>query len=115
MPQRAIRYAGLSAGRHASNNCSRQSESNASPDTAPSEAGRYSGRGSVQEVTTRFSRSATILPYRQYRGLPTHTATGLVRTGTQWTKRHRQIIENPLNKRNFRTHQDELEREQANS
>jgi hypothetical protein len=31
------------------------------------------------------------------------TATGLIRTGTQWTKRYRQIIENRLNKRNSRT------------
>ena len=45
----------------------------------------------------------------------TRTATWLVRTGTQWTKRLRQIIENPLNMPNFRTHKDELERLQANS
>ena len=32
------------------------------------------------------------------------TATGLILTGTQWTKRHRQIIENRIDKRNFRTH-----------
>jgi hypothetical protein len=45
----------------------------------------------------------------------TRTATGLVRAGTQWTKRLRQIIENRLNERNFRTHQYELGRAQANS
>jgi hypothetical protein len=43
------------------------------------------------------------------------TATGLLRAGTQWTKRDRQIVENPINKRNFRTHQYGLERAQANS
>ena len=43
------------------------------------------------------------------------TATGLVRTGTQWTKRSLQIIENRLNKRNSRTQWDGLERVQANS
>ena len=32
------------------------------------------------------------------------TATGLIHTGTQWTKRHRQIIENRIDKRNFRMH-----------
>jgi hypothetical protein len=35
----------------------------------------------------------------------TRTATGLILASTQWTKRHPQIIENPLNKRNSRTHQ----------
>ncbi len=34
----------------------------------------------------------------------TRTATGLIRTGTQWTKGSLQIIENRANKRNFRTH-----------
>ncbi len=43
------------------------------------------------------------------------TATGLVRTSTQWTKRRRQIIEKRINKPNFRTHKDGLERVQANS
>jgi hypothetical protein len=43
------------------------------------------------------------------------TATGLIRTGTHWTKQHAQIIENRLNKRDSRTHWDELERVQANS
>ena len=43
------------------------------------------------------------------------TATGLVRAGTQWTKQLRKIIENRLNKRDFRTQQDALERVQANS
>jgi hypothetical protein len=39
----------------------------------------------------------------------------LIRTGTQWTKRLRQIIEIRINKRDFRTHQYGLERVQANS
>jgi hypothetical protein len=43
------------------------------------------------------------------------TATGLIRTATQWTKRHPWIVENCLNKRYFRTHQDRLGRSQANS
>ena len=43
------------------------------------------------------------------------TATGLVHASTQWTKRDYQIVENRLNKRNFRTHQDGLERTQTNS
>jgi hypothetical protein len=43
------------------------------------------------------------------------TATGLVRTGTQWTKRLGQIIENRVNRRDNRTQQDGLERAQANS
>jgi hypothetical protein len=34
----------------------------------------------------------------------TRAATGLIRTGTQWTKRFLQIIENRLSKRNFRTY-----------
>jgi len=43
------------------------------------------------------------------------TATGLIRTGTQWTKRLHRIIENRINRRNFRTPQYGLERTQANS
>jgi len=43
------------------------------------------------------------------------TATGLIRTGTQWTNLPRQITQNRLNKRNSRTHQYGLERVQANS
>ena len=36
-------------------------------------------------------------------------ATGLIRTGTQWTKRLGQIIDNRVNMRNFRTPKDGLE------
>ncbi len=52
---------------------------------------------------------------RLYACTATRTATGLVRTGTQWTKGSLWIIENRLNKANYRTHQDGLERAQANS
>ena len=45
----------------------------------------------------------------------TRTATGLVRTGTEWTKTAPRIIESRLNKRGFRTQKDGLERVQANS
>jgi hypothetical protein len=43
------------------------------------------------------------------------TATGLMRTGTQWTQDWLPHTENPLTKRNSRTHQDGLERRVANS
>ena len=43
------------------------------------------------------------------------TVTGLIRTGTQWTKGSRQITQNRLNKRNSRTHKNGLARLQANS
>jgi hypothetical protein len=45
----------------------------------------------------------------------TRTATGLIRTSTEWTKRYRKILENRLNGRNNRTHWDGLEYAQANS
>jgi hypothetical protein len=43
------------------------------------------------------------------------TATGLVQATTQWTRSLGGGAENPIDKRNFRTHQDGLERAQANS
>lgn len=43
------------------------------------------------------------------------TATRPIHTGTQWTKRHPQTIENRLNKRDSRTHRHGLGRAQANS
>src|SRR5215207_4742177 len=45
----------------------------------------------------------------------TRTATGLVQARTQWARRFLRSAENPLNKRNIRTHQYGLERAQANS
>ena len=45
----------------------------------------------------------------------TRTATGLVQASTQWTRSLAGSAENPIDKRNFRTHQDALERTQANS
>ena len=43
------------------------------------------------------------------------TATELIRTGTEWTKRLHRIIENRIDKRIFRTHQYGLVCTQANS
>jgi hypothetical protein len=43
------------------------------------------------------------------------TATGLVQARTQWTRSLAGSAENPVDKRNFRTHQHVLERTQANS
>jgi hypothetical protein len=43
------------------------------------------------------------------------TATGLVQATTQWTRSLGGGAENPIDKRNFRTHQYRLERAQANS
>jgi hypothetical protein len=43
------------------------------------------------------------------------TATGLVQADTQWTNSLARSAENPLNKRDSRTHQDGLGRVQANS
>ena len=43
------------------------------------------------------------------------TATGLVQASTQWTSSLAGSAENPIDKRNFRTHQYRLERAQANS
>jgi hypothetical protein len=43
------------------------------------------------------------------------TATGLVQASTQWTRSLAGSAENPVDKRNFRTHQHVLERTQANS
>jgi hypothetical protein len=45
----------------------------------------------------------------------TRTATGLVQASTQWTRSLPTSAENPIDKRNFRTHQYRLERTQANS
>ncbi len=45
----------------------------------------------------------------------TRTATGLVQASTQWTSSLARSTENRLNKHNFRTHKDGLERAQANS
>ena len=45
----------------------------------------------------------------------TRTATGLVQARTQWTRSLAGSAENPVDKRNFRTHQHVLERTQANS
>jgi hypothetical protein len=43
------------------------------------------------------------------------TATGLVQASTQWTRSLAGSAENPVDKRNSRTHQHVLERTQANS
>jgi hypothetical protein len=43
------------------------------------------------------------------------TATGLVQATTQWTRSLGGGAENPIDKRNFRTHQYRLERTLANS
>jgi hypothetical protein len=43
------------------------------------------------------------------------TATGLVQASTQWTSRFARKAKNPLNKRNFRTHEGGLACTQANS
>jgi hypothetical protein len=45
----------------------------------------------------------------------TRTATGLVEASTQWTRSLAGSAENPIDKRNFRTHQDGLVCTQANS
>ena len=45
----------------------------------------------------------------------TRTATGLIRTGTQWTQARLRYPENRINKRNFRMQWDRLGRAQANS
>src|SRR3712207_627178 len=69
------------------------------------------------DASSRFTRQEkTPSCSTRYRGLRTYcnrTAMGLIRAVTQWTKRLRRIIENRLNKRNFRTHQDGLDRAQA--
>src|SRR5215203_2295504 len=67
-----------------------------------------------------YSTLSSVVPGRRRKpssraGVDDHscTATGLIRTATQWTKRLRQTIENHLNKRNSRTRKDRLEHAQA--
>jgi hypothetical protein len=70
-------------------------------------------KGDERDATVKAAASAEIRAARERTA--TRTATGLVQASTQWTSSLARSAQNPIDKRNFRTHQDGLERVQANS
>jgi hypothetical protein len=64
--------------------------------SSPKRAAELAAHGLLNQLLL----AAAMLGQRTYCN---RTATWLIRTGTQWTKRYPQISENPLNKPDFRT------------
>ena len=67
----------------------------------------------THELSLVMSRSARSVFANGFTA--TRTATGLVQASTQWTRSLAGSAENPIDKRDYRTHQYRLERAQAHS